>query len=248
MRFSLGRWLVPVIVLALAFVAVPALALSVPRDSAAVSPSPDESATAPPTVAPSAVDHPGSLPSVSAGRTPPPALTPDADAPVTAPVRPSPRDRATPNADAPVWPSPRAPIAPGPDAPVLVPAPLRPTTPSADAPTPGANGPGETGVTRKLAPIDGVDIRVAESMPPQYFVDVTYGLPSGCARPDGYDAGRAGDRIEIRVYYLMPSDPNVVCTMIYGTGTHNVPLGSDFTAGTTYTVDVNGTTKTFTAQ
>lgn len=105
-----------------------------------------------------------------------------------------------------------------------------------------------SGMMKELAPIEGVDVRIAESLPPQYFVDVKYGLPSGCAKPGGYEVARDGERIVVKVFYLRPSDPNVICTMIYGIGTHSVPLGSDFTAGTTYTVDVNGTTKTFTAQ
>jgi hypothetical protein len=101
---------------------------------------------------------------------------------------------------------------------------------------------------RVIAPIEGVVIRSAESAPPAYFADVQYGLPSGCARPGGYEVTRSGDRIDIRVYYLHPSAPNVVCTMIYGIGTYNIPLGSDVTSGRTYSVDVNGKTTTFTAR
>lgn len=98
------------------------------------------------------------------------------------------------------------------------------------------------------APIDRVDIAILKSNPPQYDVLIASGLPSGCAQ---YDAttllGRDGDTVRIRVTNTMPKG-DLDCTAIYGTHESTVHLGSDFTMGVTYTVDVNGTTKTFTAQ
>lgn len=98
------------------------------------------------------------------------------------------------------------------------------------------------------APIESVDIRVAESMPPQYFAEIKYGLPSGCAKPGEYTVTRDGNTIRIAVTILQPADDNVVCTMIYGIGEHNVPLGTDFESGETYYVDVNGEVTEFVAQ
>jgi hypothetical protein len=98
------------------------------------------------------------------------------------------------------------------------------------------------------APIESVDVVVMESFPPQYGLHIVAGLPSGCAEKAGYDVSRAGNRIEVSVHNSVPSDPNVVCTMIYGIYDLNVNLGSDFVPGRTYTVDVNGTEVTFTAQ
>lgn len=98
------------------------------------------------------------------------------------------------------------------------------------------------------APIEEVEIVVRESMPPQYAAAIEYGLPSGCAEPAGYKVEREGNRIDIKVLISLPSDPNVACTMIYGIGTHNLNLGTDFASGQTYVVDVNGTRTEFTAQ
>ncbi len=98
------------------------------------------------------------------------------------------------------------------------------------------------------APIDEVTINVAESFPPQYIVHIVSGLPNGCARFNELTTTRDGNVITITVTNLMPADPNVVCTLIYGIVEHNVNLGSDFTPGETYTVKVNDATKTFVAQ
>lgn len=98
------------------------------------------------------------------------------------------------------------------------------------------------------APIDAVDIRVMESFPPQYMLHVVSGLPSGCARFERYVVDRKGDTIEVTVTNLVPADENVVCTAIYGQVESNIPLGSDFQSGKTYTVKVNDVIKTFVAQ
>lgn len=99
------------------------------------------------------------------------------------------------------------------------------------------------------APIDGIDILVRESHPPQYAVLITSGLPSGCAR---FEAARIVSRtdtqITIRVTNFMPASDDVACTMIYGTQQTTIDLGSDFVSGREYTVLVNNESLTFTAQ
>lgn len=104
------------------------------------------------------------------------------------------------------------------------------------------------GMVPVLAPIDGVEINVAESYPPQYFLHVTSGLPNGCVKFDHYDVERDGKTIKVKVWNLAPQDPNTICTMIYGVKEHNIALGSDFVSGETYTVIVNDKTETFVAQ
>ena len=114
----------------------------------------------------------------------------------------------------------------------------------------GARVPGaEPKLISAPAPIGRVEINVAESFPPQYFVDVVSGLPNGCARFDSIETSRSGDTIRLVVVNLVP-DPRskVVCTMIYGTVQHHVALGTDFEPGHTYTVVVNDVTETFQAQ
>ena len=118
----------------------------------------------------------------------------------------------------------------------------------APAATPNAT---PTGVrTSELAPIEAVEVRVLKSLPAQYEVLATSGLPGGCAAFESISARRAGTRIDVTVRNSMPVGP-VACTAIYGYAQNTVNIGSDFVAGTTYTVVVNGSgtqgaTKTFT--
>jgi hypothetical protein len=110
------------------------------------------------------------------------------------------------------------------------------------------DGDGATTSEQVLAPIDSVDVRIAESARPQYFLDVMSGLPSGCAKFDRYDLERSGDTITVTVWNVDETPENGACTAIYGTVEHAIALGSNFQAGTTYTVHVNDVTKTFVAQ
>jgi hypothetical protein len=97
------------------------------------------------------------------------------------------------------------------------------------------------------APIDGLDVAVMESSPPQYMLHVRAGLPSGCAKQDSHSVNRSGARITVTVLNSMPAgDPP--CTAIYGTYELNINLGTDFLPGSTYTVQVNDKATTFTAQ
>lgn len=100
----------------------------------------------------------------------------------------------------------------------------------------------------ELAPIDGAEIVVRESAPPQYAVHITSGLPSGCAEFADATASRTGDEITIAVRNTLPADARIACTQIYGTHEATVELGSDFVRGTTYRVHVNDKTIKFTAQ
>jgi hypothetical protein len=100
-----------------------------------------------------------------------------------------------------------------------------------------------------LAPIDSVNVLIDESFPPQYFVEVVSGLPSGCAEFNGYDVARDGTTIRITVNNLEPApEEPVFCTAIYWVHQSNVALSSDFESGTKYTIHVNDATETFVAQ
>ena len=145
------------------------------------------------------------------------------------------------------------PITKTPDAPVSSPpgpAPdaVRPTPPVLPTPTTPAGPAPSLPADRhpEPAPIDGLDIRVAESFPPQYFLNIKAGLPSGCAQKYTNSVSRSGDVITVEVLNSMPQ--NTICTAIYGMYELNIPLGSSFDSGKTYTVKVNDKTTTFTAQ
>ncbi|HUE76031.1 MAG TPA: hypothetical protein VMP10_04315 [Chloroflexota bacterium] len=108
--------------------------------------------------------------------------------------------------------------------------------------------PASSSQVKQPAPIESVEIIIQESMPPTYVARVTYGLPNGCAQPGGFTVDHQGDRIAVQVNILMPADANVACTMIYGIANYDIALGSTFTSGQTYTIQVNDQTETFTAQ
>jgi len=110
--------------------------------------------------------------------------------------------------------------------------------------------PGTASQARKevRARIVRVSVRVAESFPPQYFADIVSALEDGCARFSRTETRRAGDTIAVDVFNTRPAAEGLACTMIYGEKETAVPLGSDFTPGNSYSLDVNGTRETFTAQ
>ena len=103
----------------------------------------------------------------------------------------------------------------------------------------------------ELAPIHELEVRIAESFPPQYFLGVVSGLPSGCAELDGSEVAVDGTTIRVTVSNRVPAPGVLVaCTAIYGFAESTVALGTgaDFTSGTRYTVLVNGERTSFVAQ
>jgi hypothetical protein len=144
------------------------------------------------------------------------------------------------------------PVTKTPDAPVVDRPPATPpdaTAPSKQPVSTAPSGPAPLLPPDRIperAPIDGLDVRVAESFPPQYFLNIKAGLPSGCAREYTHMVSRAGDVISVTV--LNSTAKDAICTMIYGLYELNIPLGSDFESGKTYTVNVNDKTTTFKAQ
>ena len=72
-----------------------------------------------------------------------------------------------------------------------------------------------------------------------YSLSIVSGLPSGCARFDGYHVEHRGKVLEVTVTNLMPTGP-VACTAIYDRHEGEVDLGADFETAVTYTVVVNG--------
>lgn len=109
-------------------------------------------------------------------------------------------------------------------------------TPAPSGPTPGVQAqPPDRRLV--LAPIDGADVLILESFPPQYRLHVLAGLPNGCAKQAGYETSRLGSTIRVLVYNSLPTG-DVVCTMIYGAYELNIDLGR-LDSGTTYAIEVN---------
>ena len=109
------------------------------------------------------------------------------------------------------------------------------------AATPAPSDLPPTELEEVVAPIEDVELVIAESNPPQYMLNIVSGLPSGCAKFDEYDVVRDGAAIEVSVTNLRPAPgQTVACTAIYEHHEGTVNLSNDFGPDETYIVFVNG--------
>ena len=107
----------------------------------------------------------------------------------------------------------------------------------------------ETALVAVPAPIQSVEINVAESFSPQYFLAVSSRLSNGCVKFGDYEVARDGGTIKVTVTNLEPEPSGLMaCDMRYGIVETNISLDSDFEPGKTYTVLVNDKSTSFTAQ
>ena len=123
-----------------------------------------------------------------------------------------------------------------------VPAPI-PTS----APTPERAETVTPETTEVSAPIDGVELNIAESDPPQYFLEVTSGLPDACHTLDRTETQRAGTEITVTVINRVLTG-DIACAQVYETESSTMFLGSEFEADVTYTVRVNDWETSFTTE
>ncbi len=93
------------------------------------------------------------------------------------------------------------------------------------------------------APIDEVEVNIMESNPPQIGVYIKGGLPDGCTTFHDIEITREGSNVNIEVTTQRPR--GVSCPAIYTNFEKYINLGSDFTAGVTYTLKVNDYSTTF---
>jgi hypothetical protein len=96
---------------------------------------------------------------------------------------------------------------------------------------------GGSEVEISLAPIEEVRVNIAESYPVQVFVYIRGGLADACTTLHKVKTERSGSAINIQVTTQRPKD--AICAQVYSTFEENIALGSDFTPGETYTVNVN---------
>lgn len=99
------------------------------------------------------------------------------------------------------------------------------------------------------APILNIEIYAAESLPPQYFVDVLTGEPTSCDYFDSYNMTRASNTtiiVDVFNRRCCTGCPDFDLEY-YNRDWHTIPLGSDLVPGGDYTVVVNDVTETFTA-
>ncbi len=99
-----------------------------------------------------------------------------------------------------------------------------------------------------LAPIDRLEIQAAATEPPQYRVLVDSVLPDSCASFDGFSVDQVGETIRIQIFNVRSADLDVECDQVASRVSVEIVLGAGFETGVVYTIDVNGTVRTFTAQ
>ena len=89
-------------------------------------------------------------------------------------------------------------------------------------------------------PIDGAMVAAPAMSDGEYTLNITSGLPSGCAQFDEFRMERDGNEFMVDVTNLMPN-PNqlIACTAIYSYHESEIPLGSGLTAGEAYSRTIN---------
>ncbi|MDA0264716.1 MAG: hypothetical protein O3A93_09890 [Chloroflexi bacterium] len=103
-------------------------------------------------------------------------------------------------------------------------------------------------MVEKESPIEEAGVAKADG---GYVLTVVSRLPKGssCSRFNGYEINqRFAERIEVTVTHREVAEDNVPCTRDLPVVVTEIPLGGDFEAGRTYTVLVNGTEASFTAE
>jgi hypothetical protein len=99
-------------------------------------------------------------------------------------------------------------------------------------------------ITIDPAPIHEVNVTLLKSNPAQVSVYIKGGLRDGCTTFYNIEVTREGNTVNIKVTTKHPKE--AVCPAIYTYFEKNVNLGTDFTIATTYTLNVNDYTTTFT--
>ncbi len=92
------------------------------------------------------------------------------------------------------------------------------------------------------SPIERAEIEVLGGTPTQYQLRVISGMPSGsCSHFNGYEIRRENSNaLAVRITHHFVIAEGIACTTDFPIVETVVPLGSDFEAGTEYTVTVNG--------
>lgn len=89
-----------------------------------------------------------------------------------------------------------------------------------------------------------LEVEVHKSEGDIYRAEVLVELPNGCHQPGFYRIDRDGNKIEITVENLVREAP-IACSLVTGTHLWTIRLGSDFSEGETYEVEVNGQLRDF---
>ncbi len=108
-------------------------------------------------------------------------------------------------------------------------------------PIKGDPPPAEPAPVEVPAPIEDAALVFPTDPNGVYSLVVTSGLPSGCAKFDGYEVTQIGNEFVVEVTNLVsaPSEP-IACTAIYGYHDEMIELDGIFVSGETYDLIING--------
>jgi hypothetical protein len=95
----------------------------------------------------------------------------------------------------------------------------------------------------KPAPIHELSVTFAKSLPPQVIVYIKGGLADSCTAFHELKTERSGNMVTITVTVQRPRD--AICAEVYGFFERYENLGSEFTPGENYTVNVNDKSTSF---
>ncbi|HLW05527.1 MAG TPA: hypothetical protein VKY38_08130 [Azoarcus sp.] len=93
------------------------------------------------------------------------------------------------------------------------------------------------------APIENAALLIRETHPAQYAVQITSGLPNGCASFERVEVSSEGRSFNVAVWNSLPADPRIACTMIYRTTVNTAELGNALIPGQQYQVTINDDTR-----
>ncbi|MDD4859714.1 MAG: hypothetical protein PHR56_05865 [Dehalococcoidales bacterium] len=103
--------------------------------------------------------------------------------------------------------------------------------------------PAQGEIVIRPAPIHEIRVDIAESNPPQVKVYIKGGLSDGCTTFNEMKTTRTNKVITIEITTQRPRD--AVCTQVYGYFDKTEDLGSDFTVGEVYTLNINDKSTVF---
>jgi hypothetical protein len=116
------------------------------------------------------------------------------------------------------------------------------STPASTAPPPSAE-PTTGGVIRGTAQVEEIEVLLLESFPVQVRVIARGSLPDGCTAIDAITQERAGQEFRLTITTARPAD--AICTQALVPFEENVPLDVQGLQAGTYTVNVNGVSRSF---
>jgi len=109
------------------------------------------------------------------------------------------------------------------------------------APIEAHAAPAQGGVTegkQSLTVIEKIETEISTGIPATVTIHISGYQPDGCLFPVQVEQTRAGDKVTVKIFRIVPTD--VMCSMQLNPYDETITLDGTFESGS-YTIDVNGT-------